>query len=171
VKTLLTLFKATFAFLRALVERRDPVMRLSDTGHSVLRGWEDAPEENLLREFQDEQETPKGTPKGALYCFKGTHAGEVLFLQSGVNMLGASPDNHLVVTPEGGGAQNGLRFFVNGVTQCLANPGTTFKVNGHEEHQASLFDFDEVELMGNQFLVMDLGVQTPSPANSHGELI
>lgn len=161
MKTIVATFKAMFAFLKALLERKDPVSRVSDGGHTILKGWDGAPEEDLIEMFLAEQSAPKGTARGALYCFKGTHAGEVLFLASGVNLLGSSPENQLVVTPENSGAANGLRFFVNGVTQLLANPGTSFRVNGREEHQASLFDFDEVELMGNHFLVMDLGLQSP----------
>jgi len=72
----------------------------------------------------------------------------------------------MVLTPAEGITPTNYRLFLNGTVSLVGDGNDFFKLNGVEEQKAKIYDFDELELLGNQFLVLDLSPNLYSGANN-----
>lgn len=151
---------ASGAFLKTLVKPSENSSGFSVNGHTILEGWNGAPEEQLIARCKQLQaKKAKQSRRIALYCFQGSHEGEVLFLGRSFETIGRGTHNSLVLTPIEGEEARRYQMMINGVRTLIAETGTVFKLNGLEEQQAELFDYDELEILGNKFIVLDVNSQ------------
>ncbi|MCB0418132.1 MAG: hypothetical protein H6617_11970 [Bdellovibrionaceae bacterium] len=161
------LLKASGVFVKELLRPKDRVAGYSPNGHTLLEGWEEAPEERILARCQQQQKLRRAQPRRlALYCFDGAHQGEILFAGKSFETLGRAKSSSLVMTPVQNEDFRSYQLMINGVRTLIAEPGTVFKLNGHEEQQGELFDYDEVELLGNRFLALQVDA---SPKEMRGQ--
>ncbi|MEZ4749445.1 MAG: hypothetical protein R3B54_02105 [Bdellovibrionota bacterium] len=163
------ILKASGAFMKELVRPKDRVAGYSPNGHSLLDGWEEAPEERILAKCQQLQKKRRAQQRRiALYCFEGAHQGEILFAGKSFETLGRAKNSSLVLTPVQSEDFRSYQLMINGVRTLIAEPGTVFKLNGHEEQQGELFDYDEVELLGNRFLALQVDANPLANAMATG---
>ncbi len=167
LRKLSNLTKASFGFLRMMVRARDKVISISANGHTVLEGWEHCPEENIIREARTSDKPPVERYRTALFCYAGAHAGEIFLLGRSLERIAKDVDADLILTPSDLNSTEGFRVLINGVVNLMADPGAHFKLNGREEEKSELLDYDEVELMGNHFVV--LALRAPHAHENEGE--
>lgn len=148
------LMAALVAFLMTLFRRTGRIQGLSPNGHVLMEGWSAAPEENLVRRLELQRERSTRPSRVTLYGLEGNHAGESFSLAQSVELIGKEVDCSLVLTPMENVPPQRCRLFINGVIRMLADTGSYFKVNGMETEHAELFDYDEIECLGNRFLVL-----------------
>lgn len=147
--------KAAGSFCSTLFARGAKVQGMSSSGFPVMEGWKTAPEETWLSNALSGM-AGTGVPRYALFCFQGTHSGEVFFLTQATTCIGASSNAAIVLT-SGNEREAGLfHLDIQPVPRLRAQSGTSFMLNGRQVGQADLFDYDEVDLYGNRFLVLDL---------------
>jgi hypothetical protein len=152
--------KALGAFVKALVKPHEAVVSFSSHGHSTLKGWERCPEEDVAVGIATVRVHEK--PRLALYGYEGPHAGELLPVRAGREFLGPEVGNSVVVTPGTGAAH--ANFMVDADEQITLSAqsserGMNFRLNGREGEECALFDYDELELLGNKFVVLDLNLR------------
>lgn len=157
MKALFDLFLAGLAFLKALVSRRDPVKSFSANGHSLLEGWDHAPEEELIRKAMNASRKAEHPARVALYGYAGPSKGELIALHGHLLTLGTEIGNEVVLTPSKPGPAGPYTLDLSGGFTLTAPQGHRVWVNGREEDRARLYDYDRVELCGNKFLVMEMG--------------
>lgn len=156
--------KAATAFVKALFRPRGPVAAHSVNGHAVLTGWDRVPEEDLIGSLAKQRQVDAlTTPRLALYGYGGPHAGEVFFLAKPLETIARHSSADVVVTPERSRGKELYRVQLNGNAVMTAEQGATFKINGAVETRSELFDYDEVEMFDNRFLVLDLTVGRNAP--------
>lgn len=151
------------SFFGALLRHEDRIESTTPDGYAVLDGWNAAPEETLVRASEQRRARPKAPPRFALFCYEGPHRGEAVLLHRSVETMGSEVKHSVVVTPSGTEAPSSFQFFLGGGLRCLSAVGTTFRVNGAEQREADLYDFDRVDLLGNRFLVLDLSLASAMP--------
>lgn len=156
MRKVLSISKASVGFMMSLFRPSEPVVGFSPNGHSILNSWEGAPEEFLIAESEKlRQEHANRERQMALYCIEGPHAGELLFLGRSFETLGRAAENSVTVTPAESGDNRRYQLLINGVRTLMAETGDVFRLNGREEHKCELYDYDELELLGNRFVVLD----------------
>lgn len=155
---LLDLLIASFAFVRALFTRRDPVKNYSQGGHALLEGWDHAPEEEIIRRAGNASRKSVAPAAVALYGYAGPALGELIPLRGPFLTVGTEITNHVVLTPDSKAGTCGPYPFeiADGIT-VSAPAGQRVRVNGREEERCDLYDYDRIELGGNHFLVMEMG--------------
>lgn len=154
MNTISSFMGGTREFLTTLFQRSNRVKGRSANGHVVMDGWSGTPEEDDLKNYQTELERAQRAARVVLYGIDGIHAGETFPLANPVELIGREADCSVVLTPSDRNQNQRVRVFINGVVRMLAETGSVFKVNGCETEHAELFDYDEVECMGNRFLVL-----------------
>lgn len=154
----MTFLRACFSGLGAfgshLLHRTAGEKGLSANGHVIMDGWPFSPQEEVIRKFQVEKSTPHRGSRVTLYGLAGSHAGEYFPLANSVELLGTESECSLVLTPVASAHHQRYRLFINGVVRMLAENGSYFRLNGTETEQAELFDYDEIEVLGNRMLVL-----------------
>lgn len=151
MRTLIAYLKASFAFMKAFVAPLDLNVTYSENGHAELPQWDECPEEGLLALAGPMAPLPA---RAALYGYSGKHQGEVIFLSVGLETLGVASQHAHVLTPNG--MSGAFRCYTNGTIKLVAEAGSSIRLNGVEEPEATLLDFDDITLLGNGFLVLDL---------------
>lgn len=154
MNTIGAFFGGSREFLQSLFQRSNRVKGHSANGHVVMDGWTATPEEEDLKTYQSENDRIQRPARVVLYGIEGIHAGETFPLCNNVELVGREADCSVVLTPMDRNQNQRVRVFINGVVRMLAETGSVFKVNGCETEHAELFDYDEVECMGNRFLVL-----------------
>lgn len=112
-------------------------------------------EQELIKRFQLEKSAPKKPAKWALYCYSGNHKGEVFLLSKHLETLGQNYKNSLVITPTNKDFGE-YQLLLYPKLKIFSDQNRYFKVNGKEALCSELYDFDELEVFGNQFLVLNL---------------
>lgn len=149
-------FRACAAFFRTLFAPKMPIKKYSPNGHPILEGWTHSPEEKIIEKAIDARNFQKGRARLALYCYMGPHKGELLILDRNLETFGRDASNSKVITSDALEETTQYTIFQNGVSKLIAPSGQFFKVNGIEEQRSNLYDFDEIELLGNRFLALAL---------------
>ena len=149
---------ASGAFLRSLVSRRSKVVGHSQNGHPLFEGWSRCPEEGMLELLEGQKAMGKRAARVTLLCLEGPHSGEYFSLSNSVEILGRDAQCSLVLTPNEATRTDRCRIFINGTIRMLAETGSHFKVNGHDTEASELFDYDEIDVLGNRFLVLVRGI-------------
>ena len=151
--------KATLAFLKTLLNPRPPIAAYSVNGHSILKGWDRVPEEDLLvRAAKKSQADLNETSRLGLYSYEGPHAGEVFLMGKPIEQISRASSADVVLTSEKVKSRENYQMQLNGSTVLTAQQGASYRLNGSVETQSELFDYDELELLDNRFLVLDLMV-------------
>jgi hypothetical protein len=145
---------ATSSFLGALLRPEDRVEATTPEGYPILEGWPRPAEQAIAAAVRNAPAAP--APRYALYCFEGAHRGEAILLHRDVETVGTEARHTIVLTPVGDTPSGTFQFFLSDGLRCLAAAGDSFRVNGRELRDASLFDFDRLDLSGNRFVVLDL---------------
>ena len=147
--------KAASSFCQALLRRPDKRTKTSALGLPVLDGWPSAPEDVWL-ESAEKAVQRTGVPRFALYCFQGSHSGEVFFLTHRTTFLGLGAESSIVLTSGDERDSAGYKIELLPQPKVVADHGYKFQLNGRLTSEAEVFDYDELEVLGNRFLVMDL---------------
>ncbi len=151
-----TLIKAIWIFLVKLFEAKDPVSSLCDKKHVVLKGWKTCPDCKKNEIFNEEKKFKLNQRSLFwLYCFNGPHEGEVFALKNRLETLGVSNKHSIVFTPRNLKNRSSYQLYLEDEVTLTTKQGQNFILNGKEEVQASLIDFDIVEILGNEFLVFE----------------
>ena len=152
--------RASLAFARALVAPMDKVESLCSRGHVMLQSWSQCPRCRLINRFERLERERKGErgrpPRVGLYCLSGANRGQSFLISKERSTLGTSSNADIVLTPDSLATQ-GLFQLISGdrIRMSSANE-QFFKLNGQSQQSATLFDFDEVEILDNRFIVLDL---------------
>lgn len=154
MNTVAAVFTASTRFVGSLFQRRAKVSGLSTNGHRMMENWNGCPEEQILAAVEAIRNSPGRPARVALFGLDGPHTGEYFVLANGVELIGRDSQCSVVLTPREMNRRDRCRVFINGTVRLLAETGSHFKVNGQEIEQCELFDYDEVELLGNRFLVL-----------------
>lgn len=112
-------------------------------------------EYEIIKRFQIEKSAPKKPVKWALYCYSGNHKGEVFLLSKHLETLGQHYKNSLVITPANRDFGE-YQLLLYPKLKIFSDQNRYLKVNGKETLCSELYDFDELEVFGNQFLVLNL---------------
>jgi len=156
IKLIVLYFKACWAFLVTLFKSSDPIVSKSEMGYDLLKGWTHSPEEKVLEKFKSELKFKSNQrPLLWLFCIKGPHVGEIISIKNRVETLGSSIHNTIIITPKGMANNSTYQIQVDGDIKIDTRQGANFKVNGREETQGSLIDFDILEFFGNEFIVFE----------------
>lgn len=146
--------RATTSFFGALLRHEDRVQATTAEGYPLLEGWPRPAEQAIALAVKNAPSRP--TPRYALYCFDGTHRGEAILLHRDVETVGVEAHHTVVLTPGKNAASGTFQMFLTDGLRILAAAGDSFRVNGQELRDASLYDFDRLDLSGNRFVVLDL---------------
>ena len=165
MKKMVHIIKAVGVFFKTLFQPFVPVASFSENGHGIVVGWEDSPEEGHIERSMAIRELPEGTARLGLYCVEGPHVGELFFLRRKRETIGKSLNHTVVLTPRAGAESRTYTVLVNGEVSLLAETGRFFRLNGTEHCKSDLYDYDEIELLGNRFLVLDLRTTKQSVQN------
>jgi hypothetical protein len=138
--------KAAGTFCQALLGRNRSAQASSAAGQR--------PEDVWLHQMRRPE--TKGCPRYALFCFGGSHEGEVFFLTQATTFLGPFAGASIVLTPGHAAESSAYQIDLESQPKVRAQSGAPFLLNGRPTTQADVFDYDEVELLGNRFLVLDL---------------
>jgi len=159
MKKLYDLALAGFAFVRALFVRRDPVKNFSQNGHSILEGWDHAPDEEIIQRALAASRKAPSPARVALFGYAGPAQGELIPLRGTLLTAGTATTNQVVLTPcpLGTGHAGPFPFELSNGTRVSAPHGQKVRVNGRDEELCELYDYDRVELCGNHFLFLDMG--------------
>jgi len=150
------LIRASGAFGRSLLRSRAGVTDYSANGFSRLEGWGRVPEEDLIARCRGRQGAACGTARMALVGITGPHAGETFLLRGAIQTVGQIAGADVVITPVGEPRGN-FQFVFDRGARLVAAPGGEFRLNGSPVVESELYDYDDIELLGNRFLVMQLG--------------
>ena len=148
--------KALYGYFKTLVRPSFPIQGRSLHGHTVLAGWQDAPEEKLILSATQLKNQKHREIKLACFCYEGPHAGELIFLGKEMETLGKDSANSIVLTPSDRENQSTYKLMLNDMPLLMTEKGDLFKLNGRTSQKAELFDFDELEILGNKLLVLSL---------------
>jgi hypothetical protein len=140
--------------LKMLVCARAKRIELSPNGHEVLEGWAYSPDEKIIALAEAKVQSRLGAGNSALYCFEGKHKGELFLLKASSERLGCDVGASLILTPSNDAAGGSFRMLTKGKLTLTSETAVPFLLNGREEHRSELFDYDEVEMLGNRFVVM-----------------
>lgn len=154
MKKLKPIAKGMLSYLKILIRPNYPMVARSANGHSILKDWETAPEENIIFEGLNQSKNRERYVKLGLYCYEGPHRGELLLLGNEIESLGRSADNSVVITPKDRLERSSYKAMLNGSNLLVSDTGSFFHLNGQLTHKAELFDFDELYLLGNKFIVL-----------------
>ena len=151
-------FLSGLASLHALITRRDAIARHSQNGHSILKGWDHAPEEEIIQSALLASRKPLGPAKVALFGYAGPARGELIALHGALLTAGTASTNQVILTPStlGEGQVGPFPFELSSGTKVSAPHGQKIRVNGREEEMCDLYDYDRIELCGNHFLVLEM---------------
>ncbi len=144
----------TIAFAGAFFGRRDPSTQCDSNGLTTLKGWPRLPEQAALDALSEPPHTNK--VRAVLYCHRGMHAGEVFPLRGRSAQIGTSADADIVLTPSQDALPTSYRIDLSDGVWITAKAPHAFELNGRTEYRANLVDFDEVSLLGNQFILLEL---------------
>jgi hypothetical protein len=148
---------ASLGFLKMLVRARTKTTGQSVNGHDVCVGWPHSPDEDVVKLAVDLRATVPTVPRVALYCFSGPHAGELFCLSQRAERLASDTGASVVLTPSAGmPADASFRLLINGSLTLSSETTFPFRLNGAEEQKAEIYDYDELELVGNRCLVLVL---------------
>ncbi len=158
MKLSLSYWPPALAFLKALVGRRDPTESTSTFGVKKLHGWKHLPESTP---WAKSRITRVQTRAGVwLYCFLGPHAGEIFQVQGPRSTVGTHALDSIVLTPAS--SPSGRYEFTLGDQVLLTGSAPQpFMLNGRPEYHAALVDYDEIELLGSHFIVLQMGAIKP----------
>lgn len=148
--------RAFWAFFRALFQPIDLIEKSCPKGHSMLLGWDQCPDCHWIDKSHQFQAIRTQLPtRLLLYCFQGTHQGEVFHLKGLEETIGCSVNHSTVLTMER--AQNAPTFKArfSTVNLLLSESQQPFLINGLETWKERLMDFDEIQVLNNRFLVFD----------------
>lgn len=153
-----SVFRAGLRFLGTLFGRLDPEKGYSDNGHSILEGWNQAPEETVISKMRATDRRKAELAQIGLYATNGPHHGELFLLRGPSRTVGTTLTDDLVITPNGNQTQvaQPVVLQIGSMVRVMAPAGETVTVNGTKTDSATVFDFDEIEIFGNQFLFLDL---------------
>ena len=156
IKLIVLYIKACWAFVVTLFKSSDPVVAKTDTGFELLKGWTHSPEEKIFEKFKSELKFKSNQrPLLWLFCIKGPHVGEIISLKNRVETLGSSIHNTIIITPKGMANNSTYQILFDGEIKIDTRQGANFKVNGKEESQGTLIDFDILEFFVNEFIVFE----------------
>lgn len=153
----------------SLFKARAKVVALSANGHEVLQGWPDSPDESIISLAEREVKLRNDSTmcRAALYCFEGPHVGELFRLSAGSHRLGCDSEASVVVTPGAGVEVASFRLLASQKVTLTSESAVPFLLNGCEEHRAELFDYDELAVLGNRYVVMLMSEVTRSVPSRH----
>jgi|GEM_PF-3351871 len=158
--------RATSGFIRVFFRPEVKLRGLSENGHAVVHDWTHSPHEALISRARAEAQSTPNHARVGLLCTSGPHIGECFLLSQSLETIGNSVGSTMVLTPAEGITPTNYRLFLNGTVSLVGDGNDFFKLNGVEEQKAKIYDFDELELLGNQFLVLDLSPNLYSGANN-----
>lgn len=147
--------KAAGSFCSSLFSRPERTVGQSALGLPLLEGWDQAPEDMWMQSAKKSQRH-SGVPRYALYCFSGSHSGEVFFLTQQSTFLGLGAESGIVLTSNDTRDSSAFKIELQPHPRVVAEHGYKFLLNSRQTSEAEIYDYDEVELLGNRFLVMDL---------------
>jgi hypothetical protein len=159
--------KAYFAFIRAFFKPIDLVEKWCSQGHAVLIGWEYCPDCRWIdRAEQVKTQANTLVPQVLLYCFEGTHQGEVLSLKGHEESMGGSVFRSQVITSDPSLMSQCYRITLSPSPVLVSETKQPYQVNGIDAWSESLLDFDELEILGNKFVVLDLQFYSNFPISA-----
>lgn len=147
--------KACLAFVGALFGRRQRAAQFSPNGHAVLEGWDKSPDEEILQGLNALKNRRVNHPRLFLYGISGPHQGEVFALGRGRERLSKDMEATVVLTPATRG-EGAYQMLINGHITLTSDAGSYFRLNGREEESSEVYDYDEIDLMGNRFLMLEV---------------
>jgi hypothetical protein len=107
-----------------------------------------------------------GCPRFALFCFQGAHEGEVFFLTRQTTLLGTDASSSIVLTAAHANESAAYQIDLQSQPKLRSQGGSPFLLNGRPATQAEVFDYDELEILGNRFLVLDLFAESEANRGS-----
>jgi hypothetical protein len=150
-------FRAMWAWMRALLKPIDLVEDWCSRGHSVLLGWEFCPDCRWLdRVDQHRQQRESYPAKCLLYCYKGPHQSELIVLRGHEESIGTTPNQSRVITCDSSKNSERIKVLLVEKNIFLSETKQSFQVNGVDTWKENIYDYDEIEMFGNHFLVLDL---------------
>jgi hypothetical protein len=154
MKNLPALFWASRSFLFTFFGRQDPTAKTDPAGLTQLQGWEYIPESKIYDLAT--KKIPIQPARYLLYCYAGPHVGECFFIRNPRTSVGHSANSNLVLTPPGVTSVGEFEFILDKDLKLKGMSGLHFELNGKQENQSTLVDYDEVQLFGNHFLVLSI---------------
>jgi hypothetical protein len=150
--------RAIAAMGKTFFQRKSPVTGYSSNGFGILRGWGHAPEEDYIELAKREWEQRQIFPRLALYGIDGPHRGELIPLPRASELIGTDTDATTVITPRGL-LRERFRLVQGDEPRLIAETGQIFTLNGREQTESQLIDYDELEILGNKFLVLTMPLE------------
>lgn len=147
---------AVGSMVAATFRRKDKVVERTAGGYPLLKGWTSSPEEAIVQRLSELKRAELPPIQAVLFCTTGSNPGEVLPLRRDIENMGPSIQNSIVVTPNQGNPEQNFQITLGKRPRLMAEAGKSFHVNGNEEREAELYDFDQISLLGNQYLLMDI---------------
>lgn len=168
LKVVFSAARAAGSFVRATFGPRDREVGRDAQGRSRLDGWEQVPETRVAAAAKALSQRRRAAGRWGLMGLSGPHRGELLLLREDRERLGAGSSSSVVVTP-GGAAQGRYLASLDDGLHLAGEGEAAFRVNGREERSAELFDYDELDLLGNRFLVLRIeGAAAGERRNAEG---
>lgn len=163
------LIKAIWAFLKALLKPGDLVEQSCPRGHAMLLGWTECPDCRWIeRAYAEQRKRTKSPIRALLFCYQGSHRGQLLSLSGREETFGYCFHYSKVLTREFPDLGESYRISLSQPSVLFSDSALPFRVNGTEFWKETLLDYDELELLGNRFLMLDLQFQeAPSNNQSH----
>lgn len=146
--------KAAGSFCQTLFGRSIKTSGMSPSGFPVMQGWKTAPEEAWLAQGRQAR-AAVSNPRYALFCFQGTHSGEVFFIANQLS-IGSHANNSIVLTAPHEGEAAVFQMETQPMPRLRSQSGSPFSLNGRAVVEAELFDYDELDIFGSRFLMLDL---------------
>lgn len=155
MKVLRVYGKAFYQASLSLLKPMESVQQVNESKGKFLRGWNYLPEEKLDKDLNQRKMNNKNFSMGLL-GLKGNHAGEWFGLSRDEPFLiGPTMDATWVVSPlEGGVSQTFL--FEPRSRELLSKDAKEFLVNKKKYFRSKLLDYDCIELLGNEFLFLEI---------------
>ncbi len=161
--------RAAWAYTKALVGPMDRVDSLCSRGHALLGNWDFCPECRAMKNIEDferRKRLARAKPaRLALYCVSGSSRGEVFLFSEDRVTISCDPLADVVLSPDSLNQRGQYQLLINGKIKLSGGENQHFRLNGQIHQSAHLFDFDEVEILDNNFLVLDL--RNLSAGDSH----
>ena len=160
ISKFITQLRALYQFIITLLGPLDKIDSICSRGHKLLKDWTHCPHCKLINRAEDLSKQSKmakmRAPSVALYCLSGSQKGNFYILNNEVNSISCEANSNIVLTPESLNSRARYQILINGKIRLSSSDTNSFKLNGQRQQSATLFDFDELELLDNRFLIMDL---------------
>ena len=150
-------FFASFAFLNAILRPIDLIEKRCLKGHSLLLNWNECPDCKWIDGAKKAAlKHKKSQIKSLLFCFQGKNKYELLELTADQETLGMEVQNNKVLTSEKIDFLKKYKILLSQPPVLFSETSHPFEINGMDSWKENLFDYDEIKIFENSFLVLEI---------------